>query len=244
MTYEIAKSTNQGPREHNEDAIAVWELADGGVAAAIADGLGAMGGGNIAAEMATHSLSSKITESNISSAKLEQTVREIQKHLEKKQRENDHLSKMATTLTAAIFSKNEVTGVHVGDTRAVIVRRRGIKRLTTEHSEAQRLFEAGKLTKGQMLDYPRRHILESAIGADSPLRIDTFCFDVQPGDKFLFTTDGVHSLIRLQEMYEIAKHHDKPKALVEAVVAEVENRNVKDNYSIVAVHVSASTRLL
>ncbi|TBA16129.1 hypothetical protein ELH65_09180 [Rhizobium ruizarguesonis] len=147
------------------------------------------------------------------------------------------MKNMASTLTAGLFTANLLRGVHCGDTRVAIARANGVKRLTTDHSEGQRLFAAGKLTKDELIDYPRKNILDSALGARSEPQIDTFTFELLPRDKVFFTSDGVHGKVMLREVRDIAAHHEDPEQFVLEVKELVNSRGPDDNFSILAVFV-------
>lgn len=145
---------------------------------------------------------------------------------------------MATTLTAAIFSDFGLVGVHCGDTRASVARGGGIKRLTQDHSEGERLFAAGKLSKDELKTYPRKNILDSALGGQDDPRLDTFCFNIMPGDKVFFTTDGVHNKLALRELRAVAERFSNVNDFVEQLADDVIARKPDDNFSVLAVFVS------
>ncbi len=54
MRFMTASFTEAGPRTVNEDNLGIWKLRNEGLAVAIADGLGGMGGGDIASRMAVN----------------------------------------------------------------------------------------------------------------------------------------------------------------------------------------------
>lgn len=147
------------------------------------------------------------------------------------------MKNMASTLTAGLFTSNLLRGVHCGDTRVAIARANGVKRLTTDHSEGQRLFAAGKLTKDELIDYPRKNILDSALGARSEPQIDTFTFELLPRDKVFFTSDGVHGKVMLREVRDIAAQHENPEQFILELKDLVNSRVPDDNFSILAVFV-------
>jgi protein phosphatase len=138
---------------------------------------------------------------------------------------------MATTLTAVKVSNLRLFGAHCGDTRCVLQRGVGIKKLTTEHTEAQRLFEAGKLTKEQLLTYPRRNVLDSALGVTEGLRVDAIEHDLRPGDKVLITSDGVHEIVRLRMVLELLVTATSAANVLEAISENVQNIGAEDNFS-------------
>lgn len=237
MRFTTASFTEAGPRTVNEDSIGIWDLQDGAVAVAIADGLGGMGGGDIASRIAINLLGETATEQQLYELNLSDIAKRIHCEIRSTQKPVSGESTMATTLTAAIFHNSALAGVHCGDTRATIARADGIVRLTKDHTEAQRLFDQGKLSKSELMNYPRRNILDSALGAHKEPQIDEFNFDVRVGDKFFFTTDGLHEKILLREMRAITAEFNGPAPFVERVRGIVRDRIAEDNFSLIAVFV-------
>ncbi len=237
MRFDVAAISDAGPRTTNEDEIAWWSVSESILVCAIADGLGGMGGGSDASGIAITTLRHELQPLLISAAHLMQAAGQAHLNIVTAQKKSLQLSRMATTLTAAIFSENRLVGIHCGDTRASVARANGIMRLTADHSEGERLFSAGKLTKEELKDYPRKHILDSALGGSAPPRIDTFEFDLAPGDKIFFTTDGVHGKILLREMRDIAVHHASAQSFVTQLTEILKLRSPEDNFSVLAVFV-------
>ncbi len=56
MRFETATLSETGPRSINEGEVSCWSPADGAVVAAVADGLGGMGGGGDASRIAVQTL--------------------------------------------------------------------------------------------------------------------------------------------------------------------------------------------
>jgi protein phosphatase len=109
--------------------------------------------------------------------------------------------------------------------------------LTEDHSEGERLFKAGKISKEDLREYPRKNILDSALGIHSKPKIDTFKFDIAHGDRVFFTTDGVHQKILLREMRECSARHERAGSFVAEVASIVSSRGADDNFSLLAVFV-------
>jgi protein phosphatase len=160
-----------------------------------------------------------------------EAARKVQKRILTAQSSDPKAATMATTLTAIAFLDQKLVGVHVGDTRAAISRNDGIKKLTVDHSEGQRLFAAGKLTKDELASYPRQHILESALGEPGEPKTDGFEFDIHAGDKVVITSDGVHGVVFLREIREVLASTNSPDEACNKLKNAVEKRGPKDNYS-------------
>lgn len=234
MNISVACFSMAGPRSVNEDYVAYWNLSNGSIVCAIADGLGGMGGGDKASRTAV-SILWELIDSRSDKEDLRSAARSAHLKIVSMQQDSPDLRSMATTLTAILLKGEKLVGVHCGDTRAVIIRGKGILRLTTEHTEGQRLFAAGKLSKYELLNYSRRNILESALGAPGEPRIDTFNFKLEQGDRIFLTSDGVHEKVLLREFHPIVVGHDQIEQCVAEVKREVERRGPTDNFSAVGI---------
>lgn len=235
MIYRIATLSKPGPRKINEDDVGSWVIANG-IAVAVADGLGGMGGGDRASKIATSMFADFAQSPDANFQNLQKLPNEIHKKIVLEQKRSPELAEMATTLSAGLFIGSTLFAIHVGDSRIAVARGRGIIRLTKDHSEAQRLLSAGKLSKAEFLDYPRKNILESALGIRGEVDSDFFQFEVMSGDKMFFTSDGVHNLIPLREMREIAEKSGTPDILISRVDQLILDRGPEDNYSMAAVY--------
>ena len=235
MIFDVAALTDKGPRSINEDVAAFWKLGSDSLAIAVADGLGGMGGGSDASNIAVDVLRRHLTEQELSEENLLKIAFSAHGAIVEAQLSRPSLGRMATTLTAAVFNGSKLVGVHCGDTRAAIARGTGIIKLTSEHSEGERLFQAGKLSKEEQISYPRNNILESALGIHGDIRIDTFSFDLRDGDRVFLSSDGVHQVVYLREMQDVSMESSSASIFCEKMDAAVKERGARDNYSLVAV---------
>lgn len=237
MNYVTASISESGPRPVNEDAWGVWHLQSE-VAVVVADGLGGMGGGRIASTTAVEAFAQFVqnSQTEISERALHTLALRIHAKIQERQRVSRELSTMATTFTAGIFLRDILRAVHCGDSRIAVVRGDRVRRLTTDHSEAQRLLDAGKLTRDEYLNYPRKNILESALGIQGDPRVDDVTFEVRTGDKIFFSTDGMHNSIMLRELQQLAFRSQSPADLVSKVDAEMHRRGPEDNYTLIATY--------
>ena len=135
-----------GPRQENEDCAAVWDVPSQAIGVAIADGLGGHFGGKLAANLAVDLVRTATIAARL--VNLEDIALEAHHAILQQQYEHKMMSEMATTLSAAIISQYTLHAVHCGDTRICVSRRNGIKRLTRDHTELQRLLETLRTDKG------------------------------------------------------------------------------------------------
>jgi len=204
---------------------------------AIADGLGGMGAGAVASELAISKIAELVEYFPRKPNDLLEIFLTVHNEIVKKQADNEQQRFMATTLTFLLIQGDRLIGGHTGDTRASVSRGNGIKRLTEDHTEAQRLFALGKISKEELLNYPRKNILDSALGGGETPRVDLLSFDVMPRDRIFLTSDGFHTKIPLRPMLEISNRHTDVNKFIESAMMSVVDSAPDDNFSIVAAFV-------
>lgn len=236
MNIRDAILSKTGPRSINEDCADLWKRSTDEIIACVADGLGGMGSGDIASRLAIDVFREALPSSPLSEASLLHAATVAHERIHEQQHVDKALSRMATTFTALALSNDMLFGVHCGDSRAALARGAGIKKLTRDHSEGQRLYEAGKLTKEELLTYPRKHILESALGAPQEPIIDTFQTNIKPGDRLFLTTDGIHNIIPLRQMLEISMESESPDDFCNNIDFNINLRGASDNYTILTLY--------
>lgn len=233
MKLSYAYRSETGPRSENQDAAVVLELGQV-LVAAVADGLGGHNGGSVASHVAMELLEQHFMV-ELEALDLERLAASVHEHLGVLQAEEPALREMATTFTAAIFENDLLRYVHCGDTRLVVQRGSGIRRLTTDHTEAQRLLEAGLLTAEEFERYPRKNVLTSALGVRGVPRIDAGEITLERGDRVFIMSDGVYGALPLRALKQVSDDHANPDGTVQGLVREVESRGPDDNFSVVAV---------
>ncbi|WP_218127611.1 PP2C family protein-serine/threonine phosphatase [Belnapia rosea] len=233
---QFATISAAGPRSRNEDAFCVRQLDDDFFIVAIADGLGGHAGGDVAANHAVQRFVEMVSANR--APDLIQIGTTIHTELKDMQSLHPELQGMSTTLSAGYFLGTRFSGIHCGDTRISVNRGTGIKKLTEDHTEVERLLRTGQLSREAARTYTRRNVLDSALGANVPLRLDQIDFEALPGDRFFFTTDGAHGKVLLREMRRISEKYVAANELVLALANEIENRNPTDNYTIVCCFIS------
>jgi PPM family protein phosphatase len=96
-----------------------------------------------------------------------------------------------STLTAMLWSGAQLALVHVGDTRAYLVRDGELFQITHDHSVVQALLDEGKITPEEAESHPQRSLLLQAIDGSAAAKPDVSLHEAQAGDRYLLCSDGL-----------------------------------------------------
>jgi PPM family protein phosphatase len=186
----LARATDVGRvRGHNEDRHLVRPPV-----IAVADGMGGAQAGEVAAGIAITSLDG-LPESP-RPGDLRRAVERANADIRKSAAGNSTRAGMGTTVTACMLGDDDkLYVVHVGDSRAYLVRDGELRRLTDDHSVVAELVRGGALTEEQADRHPQRNVITRALGASDKVTADAFQVGVQAGDVVLLCTDGVSAAI-------------------------------------------------
>ncbi|MBI2684339.1 MAG: serine/threonine-protein phosphatase [Actinobacteria bacterium] len=98
---------------------------------------------------------------------------------------------MGTTATVAFVRARSLLLAHVGDSRAYVLRQRGLRQITDDHSLVAELTRTGAIKPDEAAVHPYRNVITRAIGAADALHVDTAEFPTEPGDVLMLCTDGL-----------------------------------------------------
>jgi serine/threonine protein phosphatase PrpC len=145
------------------------------------------------------------------------------------------LAGMGTTLTAALFHKDRAHFVHVGDSRAMLVRDGQVTQLTDDHSWIAEQVRAGVLTENEARESKFRHIITRSVGFEREVDVDLFGVPVLPGDCFVLCSDGMSNYFNAEELGRIVSMTYYAK-IPQLLVDLANDRGGDDNITVVIVY--------
>jgi len=171
----------------------------------VADGMGGAAGGEVASRFALGKLVELIVDTSDWTLSLQRHVdvttvlrRMTERFLEiddtlRREADRDHtLRGMGTTLTVAGVMGNDLIIGHVGDSRAYVLRDVDLKQLTTDHTLAQALIDAGVANRDDPASRSMRHVLTAAVGSLGDKGLPQVqLFKLSDDDQLLLCTDGL-----------------------------------------------------
>lgn len=120
-------------------------------------------------------------------------------------------SSMLSTLSVLVAKSNTAHVFHVGDSRIYRLRGGVLTQLTKDH-----ILSVNK----------EKTYLSRAIGFDLKVSVDYQTFNLKEGDRFLFTTDGVHDYLSHSSLEKMMQNKTSADDLVEIAIATGSQDNV------------------
>ncbi|GAA1253532.1 protein phosphatase 2C domain-containing protein [Prauserella halophila] len=111
------------------------------------------------------------------------------------------LDGMGTTLTAALFSGSKLGMVHVGDSRAYLLRGGQFSQITRDDSFVNELIEQGRITEEEAATHPQRSLLLKAL-TGSEVEPSLTVREARAGDRYLFCSDGLSGMVSNETLAE------------------------------------------
>ncbi|MGH8153707.1 MAG: PP2C family protein-serine/threonine phosphatase [Rhodanobacteraceae bacterium] len=225
-----------GARPSNEDRYAFWWAGDT-FSAAVADGLGGMGGGDYASSYAVDHLRGRAIAAGMAAGDLADLVLECHAGIRQQQRQHRDRGAMATTLTVICVAGEKLVAAHCGDTRLLVASCDGVTQLSQDHSVAARMFRQGLLSADDFAHHPGKNMLESALGIPDLPVVQKIEMDVQPNDWLLIVSDGAYNRLDPDDIVRIGRSSGTPSRFAAACRSLVEARTPADNYTMVVARV-------
>ena len=238
-------------RPLNEDFHRVWQFPVRGgelTLLAVADGMGGAASGEVASKLAMEvldeSFSRYVQELEHGSSVVgidrlaEKAVRLANRRVYAAAIRNQGRRGMGTTLTfIAIYGRKAFVG-HVGDSRAYMVRNKKIYQLTRDHSWVEEQLDKGLITEEEAENHEWRNLITRALGTRPQVAPDTVEIEVKKGDIFVISTDGLHSLVKPEEILAEVRRTTDRQSSVEFLISLANERGGPDNITLVIAEVS------
>lgn len=206
---------------------------------AVADGMGGHRAGDVASKMAVNFLQNynfKLDSSILDNIK--KAIDEVNQEILKEGNENPEYRGMGTTLSMGIIHKNMLYFGHVGDSRIYLYRKEKCKQLSKDHSLVNELLERQKITCSEAFNHPQRNIITQALGTDPQLNIDTGKVELEDGDRLLFCTDGLHDMLRFNEIEKMFNEYSNIDKLSNMLGQLAMNKGGNDNITLIILKIN------
>lgn len=164
---------------------------------AVADGMGGYEGGEIASSIAVSALQPHDGDTLGSEMVevLKDALDQANNSIAQQVIDNPRLENMGTTVTAMLWSGARFALIHVGDSRAYLLRNGELSQITHDHTLVQTLVDENKITKEEAETHPQRSLILRALNGQGKVDPDTKVVEAELGDRFLLCSDGLSGVV-------------------------------------------------
>ncbi|MHC3470223.1 Stp1/IreP family PP2C-type Ser/Thr phosphatase [Streptomyces sp. 7R007] len=235
LSLRFAAGSHKGMiREGNEDSGYA-----GPRLLAIADGMGGAAAGEVASSEAISTivaLDDDVPGSDILTS-LGAAVQRANDQLRSMVEEDPQLEGMGTTLTALLWTGQRLGLVHVGDSRAYLLRDGVLTQITQDHTWVQRLVDEGRITEEEATTHPQRSLLMRALGSGEHVEPDLSIREVRAGDRYLICSDGLSGVVSHQTLEDTLASYQGPQETVQELIQLALRGGGPDNITVIVADV-------
>ncbi len=195
---------------------------------AVCDGMGGAQAGEVASALAAETLAAAVVEGRPLLAAAEQANAAVYRRAND---DREHTG-MGTTLTAVVLAGDTGHFVHIGDSRAYLLRAGVLEQLSDDHSLVGEMVRDGRLSAEEAVTHPHRSILSRALGTEALARIDEFEVGLRAGDVLLLCSDGLSGPVPAEAIRRALGRAD-PDDAAARLIAEARKHGGPDNITAV-----------
>ncbi|MGI8817339.1 MAG: PP2C family protein-serine/threonine phosphatase [Pseudonocardia sp.] len=227
-----ARSDRGLVRQNNQDAVYA-----GPRLLALADGMGGHAAGEVASKLVISALApldddepgdDLLAELSAATAEGNAAITELVN-------EQPDLEGMGTTLTAILFAGNRLGMVHVGDSRAYLLRDGHFSQITKDDTFVQSLIDEGRITEEEAHTHPQRSLLLRAMTGHE-LEPTLAVREARAGDRYLLCSDGLSGVVSDETMAETLRIAD-PRQCADRMIDLALRGGGPDNITVIVADV-------
>ncbi len=244
---------DQGPRENLEDAALTLCVQRPGTAEPIpvclvTDGVGGHRFGEVASNIALQIIATHLTAQfampdshALSPDQVSDTLiaafHKANNAILQAVEQQPHLAGMSTTAVCSVIVNDVLFIAWCGDSRGYVIIDESIEQLTTDHSEVQRLIEAGLLDPQEAKHHPLAHTINRFLGSPNHCQPEIRMHRLHPTEVVLLCSDGLTDVVPDPHIAELATAACQTpslfRELAHQLVTEANHRGTIDNVTVV-----------
>ena len=143
---------------------------------------------------------------------------------------------MGTTLTTAYIVWPRLYVVHAGDSRCYLIRGNEAKQITTDHTLAHQMVEAGGLKPEDEAGSKWSNVLWNVLGGridGSEIVAEVRRVDLEPGDRIVLCSDGLHRYIDAKQLAKVIEEVDQPMEVCQRLINMANDAGGEDNVTVI-----------
>ncbi len=141
---------------------------------------------------------------------------------------------MGTTLTVAYTVGVNAFIAHVGDSRAYLMRDNQLTQLTSDHTLANQMRDAGMITEDTEHFRRTNHILINCLGGpEEGVEVETRHLRIKNNDRLVLCSDGLSDMVSQDDIQQILNAEPDCQLVTRRLVDRALNAGGRDNITVV-----------
>ncbi|MEM0926715.1 MAG: protein phosphatase 2C domain-containing protein [Planctomycetota bacterium] len=216
----------------------------------VADGMGGHAGGEKASSLVLEHLIGRLLnsvhwffQSETDSEEefvdsLQSLFRDAHARVLNESQEDRTVAGMGTTLTMAYLHWPSMYVVHAGDSRCYLIRNGVAEQITTDHTLAHQMVEAGGMKPEDEATSRWSNVLWNVLGgnADRELLAEVHRVDLKHDDSVLLCSDGLYRYFEPSEIASMVANQKDASIICQKMIQEANHRGGEDNVTVVVSH--------
>ncbi len=243
LKLSAAGCTQRGTNhENNEDAI---YLSPDLELLIVADGVGGQRAGELASNTAIREIIEQAShwpvEGNENRFRqlIDQALHRASRVISELIEIDDEFWGAGTTMTMAFRLDDHLFIANVGDSRAYRLRDGELEQLTVDDSWVELLVRAGAITREEAHNHPERNVIMTSLGGRDfdEQSVEVGVMSLRPGDRFMISSDGIHDVLKDEELSELLGSDDPAEVVVKSLADRAVQPGSSDDVSVVVLDV-------
>lgn len=147
---------------------------------------------------------------------------------------------LGATFTGVAVHSGKAYFAQVGDSRAYLIRKGRIARITKDQSLVQQLIDAGQITEEEAETHSYRNVILQALGAHINVNVEVNTLAVCHLDTLVLCSDGLSGKMHAEEILQIVHESADFKTACQNLITLANQRGGEDNITVVIAQFSGS----
>ena len=239
IAVELSEGRGERLDDHGERFLDPYPLLF-----AVADGIGGGRAGELASRLLLAGMRRKLPgvtkeDSREWKERIRRLIHQSHEELNELGKREENLQRMGCTLTMAVFHGKTLIMGHVGDSRLYRCRDGETTQLSKDHTFAFSSWKRGEINERAFRSHPRRSALYDAMGGGHDSLVPLVeQFESQPGDRYLFCTDGLIDGLWERQIQEIMAQDGPPEEIRDELLRRARSSCEMDDATLIVVDFS------
>jgi PPM family protein phosphatase len=248
LVLDLSTGSSWTANEEEQEDLLTYQQGGYGSLLAVTDGVGGAVAGEIASRMAVETVRERMLRLQAHGVygqtpiyqRLRIAIEEANLLINRESAVSTEYKGMGATFTAVVTEGDRVYFAQVGDSRAYLIRRGRITRITKDQSLVQSLIDEGRVTEEAAETHPYRNVILQALGATGSVVVKINSLTLCQLDLLVLCTDGLSGKMRADEIAHIVNAAADLKSACQKLISLANERGGEDNITVVLAQFSGS----